>query len=91
MKGIVLSEFVEFLEESLGPDQAQTIIEKSGVQSQGAYSRVGQYDYQELIQFLLRHLQKFLLLGSRLFMEVKLVELTQPMIPAPLFQLLTHF
>ena len=52
MKGIILSEFVEFLEESLGPDQAQTIIEKSGVQSQGAYSRVGQYDYQELIQLL---------------------------------------
>ena len=52
MKGIILSEFVEFLESSLGPDQAQIVIDKSGVGSGGAYSRVGHYDYQELIQLL---------------------------------------
>ncbi len=52
MKGIILSEFVEFLELKLGPDQAQLIIDESGVHSGGAYSRVGQYDYQELIQLL---------------------------------------
>ncbi len=52
MKGIILSEFVEFLESSLGPDQAQIVIDKSGVSSGGAYSRVGHYDYQELIQLL---------------------------------------
>lgn len=52
MKGIILSEFVEFLEISLGPDKAQIVINKAGVDSGGAYSRVGQYDYQELIQLL---------------------------------------
>ncbi len=52
MKGIILSEFVEFIELTLGEDQAQSIIDDSGVESGGAYSRVGQYDYQELIQLL---------------------------------------
>ena len=52
MKGIILSEFVEFLEEQLGFEIAQQIIDDSGVASKGAYSRVGQYDYQELIQLL---------------------------------------
>ncbi len=52
MKGIILSEFVEFLELTLGSDEAQIIIDDSGIKSKGAYSRVGQYDYQELIQLL---------------------------------------
>ncbi len=52
MKGIILSEFVEFIEQALGEDTAQKIIDESGVESDGAYSRVGLYDYQELIQLL---------------------------------------
>jgi hypothetical protein len=52
MKGIILSEFVEFLEVTLGDDRAQKIIDASGVISLGAYSRVGLYDYHELIQLL---------------------------------------
>jgi hypothetical protein len=52
MKGIILSEFIEFIELSLGEDRAQAIIEESRVKSGGAYSRVGQYDYQELLQLL---------------------------------------
>lgn len=52
MKGIILSEFVEYLENQLGDVAAQEIIDKSGVASEGAYSRVGMYDYQELIQLL---------------------------------------
>lgn len=52
MKGIILSEFVEFLELTLGDDRAQKIINASKVESLGAYSRVGLYDYQELIQLL---------------------------------------
>ncbi len=52
MKGIILSEFVEFIEENLGEDAAQDIIDVSGVESGGAYSRVGLYDYQELLQLL---------------------------------------
>lgn len=52
MKGIILSEFVEFIEENLGEDSAQYIIDSSGVKSGGAYSRVGLYDYQELLALL---------------------------------------
>jgi hypothetical protein len=43
---------VVFLELTVGPERAQAIIDKSGVASAGAYSRVGHYDYQELIQLL---------------------------------------
>jgi len=52
VKGIILSEFVEFIEQELGEDTAQKIINDSQVESMGAYSRVGLYDYQELIQLL---------------------------------------
>jgi hypothetical protein len=52
MKGIILSEFVEFIEQELGEDTAQKIIDDSEVKSDGAYSRIGLYDYQELIQLL---------------------------------------
>ena len=52
MKGIILSEFVEFIEQELGEGTAQKIINDSGVKSDGAYSRVGLYDHQELIQLL---------------------------------------
>ena len=52
MKGIILSEFIEFIEASLGEDRAQSIINESNIKSGGAYSRVGQYDYQELLQLL---------------------------------------
>lgn len=52
MKGIILSEFIEFIEQELGEDTAQKIIDDSNVASEGAYSRVGLYDYHELIQLL---------------------------------------
>lgn len=52
MKGIILSEFVEFIEQELGEDTAQKIINDSNIASEGAYSRVGLYDYHELIQLL---------------------------------------
>lgn len=52
MKGILFCEFVEYLESEFGDDQAQLIIEKSTLESKGAYTRVGFYDYQELIGLL---------------------------------------
>ncbi len=58
MKGIILSEFVEFLELSLGNDSAQDIIDEAGIDSQGVYTRVGQYDYQELIHLLTQSVAK---------------------------------
>ena len=52
MKGIILSEFVEYIEQELGESAAQKIIDQSELESEGAYSRVGMYDYQELIRLL---------------------------------------
>lgn len=52
MKGILLAEFVEYLEINLGEETAQKIIDDSNLESQGAYSRVGFYDYQELLSLL---------------------------------------
>jgi len=52
MKGIILSEFIEFIEQQLGESAAQKIIDQSDLESGGAYSRVGMYDYQELIRLL---------------------------------------
>ena len=47
MKGILFCEFIEYLEEVVGEDTAQEIIEETQVASEGDNSRVGQYDYQE--------------------------------------------
>lgn len=52
MKGIILSEFIEYLESRFGENETQLIIENAGLASKGAYSRVGMYDYQELIKLL---------------------------------------
>ena len=52
MKGIILAEFIEYIELELGELAAQKIIDNSNLASEGAYSRVGLYDYQELISLL---------------------------------------
>ena len=52
MKGLLFCEFIEFLEEQIGDDETQEIIDSAELASEGAYSRVGFYDYQELIQLL---------------------------------------
>lgn len=52
MKGLLFCEFIEFAENILGEEQAQEIIDSAELASEGAYSRVGFYDYQELIQLL---------------------------------------
>jgi len=52
MKGLLFCEFIEFAEQQLGEELTQEIIDSAELESQGAYSRVGFYDYQELIQLL---------------------------------------
>ena len=58
MKGILFVEFIDFLESNTDPDTAQEIINNAEVASGGAYSRVGLYDYQELIQLLVASANK---------------------------------
>lgn len=52
MKGILFVEFIDFLEERTDEATTQEIINAAELESQGAYSRVGLYDYQELITLL---------------------------------------
>ena len=52
MKGILFVEFIEFLEEHTDENTAQQIINQAELESQGGFSRVGLYDYQELIKLL---------------------------------------
>jgi len=54
MKGLLFCEFLEFLENQIGEDNAQEIIDSAELASEGAYSRVGFYDYQELIELLVK-------------------------------------
>ena len=52
MKGILFVEFIEFLEMHTDLGTAQEIINQAELDSLGAYTRVGLYDYQELIKLL---------------------------------------
>ncbi|WP_040727510.1 heme NO-binding domain-containing protein [Thiomicrorhabdus sp. Kp2] len=55
MKGIVFAEFIELVEDKFGFEMADEIIEKSNLPSGGAYTSVGTYDHQELLE-LVTHL-----------------------------------
>ena len=49
MKGVVFTEFIEMVEDRLGPETADRIIEEARLASGGAYTAVGTYDYRELV------------------------------------------
>ena len=81
MKGIVFTEFIEMVEAEFGFKTAQTIIEKSNLESGGAYTSIGTYNHSEMIE-LVSNLAietnsnvKDLLLeyGKYLFVEVKML------------------
>ena len=55
MKGIVFTEFLEMVEDRFSPEVADRIIVSSDLASGGAYTAVGTYDYQEMVQ-LVSHL-----------------------------------
>lgn len=57
MKGIVFAEFIELVEDKFGFEIADEIIEESNLPSGGAYTSVGTYDHQEMIE-LVTHLSK---------------------------------
>ncbi len=50
MKGVVFTEFVEFVEEKFGFDALDEIIEKSGVD--GVYMQAGNYPFEEMVALL---------------------------------------
>ncbi|MBL3527673.1 MAG: heme NO-binding domain-containing protein [gamma proteobacterium endosymbiont of Lamellibrachia anaximandri] len=52
MKGIVFSEFLEFVEQQFGADFVDDMIELADPASRGAYTSVGTYDHKEIIQLV---------------------------------------
>lgn len=53
MKGIVFTEFLNFVSEVYGEDTVDDIIEMSALQSEGSYTSVGTYPHEELQQLCL--------------------------------------
>lgn len=49
MKGVVFTEFLEMVEAAHSFDMVDTIIEKSHIASQGAYTAVGTYPPEEMV------------------------------------------
>jgi len=52
MKGIVFTEFLEFVEEQFDADRVDDMIELAAPPSEGAYTSVGTYDHQEMLQLV---------------------------------------
>lgn len=52
MKGIVFAEFLEMVESKFGLETVDTIIESANLPSQGIYTSVGTYDFNEMVSLI---------------------------------------
>ncbi|WP_411029940.1 heme NO-binding domain-containing protein [Spongiimicrobium sp. 3-5] len=52
MKGIVFTEFMDMVESNFGLEVVDTIIEDSQLQSEGIYTSVGTYDFNEMVSLI---------------------------------------
>jgi len=52
MKGIVFTEFLDMVESAYGLQMVDSIIESSDLSSEGAYTAVGTYDFNEMVGLL---------------------------------------
>ena len=52
MKGIVFTEFLEMVEETIGLETVDYIIYKSELKSEGIYTSVGTYDFFEMLSLI---------------------------------------
>jgi len=52
MKGIVFTEFLEMVEDRFSPEVADCIIEAADLPSGGAYTAIGNYDHNEMVQLV---------------------------------------
>ena len=52
MKGMVFTEFLEMVEAKFSPEMVDDIIDDSVLASGGAYTAVGTYDHQEMVQLV---------------------------------------
>ncbi|MDO6603504.1 heme NO-binding domain-containing protein [Arenibacter palladensis] len=52
MKGIVFTEFMEMVESSFGLEVVDEIIEKSNLESEGIYTSIGTYEFNEMVSLI---------------------------------------
>jgi hypothetical protein len=52
MKGVVFQEFIEMVETTFSAEMADQIIEASDLSTGGAYTSVGTYDHDEMVQLV---------------------------------------
>lgn len=52
MKGIVFRGFLDLVEEKFGLETVNDIVEKSELESQGAYTSIGTYEFSEMLSLL---------------------------------------
>jgi hypothetical protein len=52
MKGVVFTEFIELVEETYSMDMVDDIIDDCELASDGVFTSVGFYDYQEMVQLV---------------------------------------
>ena len=52
MKGIVFTEFLEMVEAEFGLETVDNIIEKSDLPSEGIYTSVGTYEFNEMVSLI---------------------------------------
>ena len=52
MKGIVFTEFLEMVEEKFGLEVADSIIESSNLPSNGIYTAIGTYEFNEMVSLI---------------------------------------
>ena len=53
MKGLVFTEFIEFVEKQYGFDVVDSMIEKANVPNNGAYTQAGNYPFKEIIALVM--------------------------------------
>ncbi len=52
MRGLVFTEFLDFVETVAGPEMVETMLESCDLESGGAYTSVGTYDHGEILKML---------------------------------------
>lgn len=52
MRGLVFTEFLDFVEATAGPEMVERMIDASDLESGGAYTSVGTYDHGEILKML---------------------------------------
>lgn len=54
MKGVVFTEFLEMVEDTMGQDMTDELLEGCRLASGGSYTALGTYDHAEIVQLVVR-------------------------------------